>query len=125
MTDDAENTVQKLQGARSNPFKKGYDPRRWLKGRPKKPSTQKAAEELIQHVIWDVLSEEITNPATNEKVDRLRAMIRSMTTNKQMQDKILDRILGKVVTPVDVTSNGESLVINIKKASDESRPDGE
>jgi hypothetical protein len=93
-------------------FKQGYDPRRWLKGAPKKPKDKKRAEELIEHVIWDILSEEITNPSTGEKIDRLRAMLRSMTTSRQSADKqaILDRIIGKVAQSVDVTSAGEKIV---------------
>jgi hypothetical protein len=80
-----------------------------------------------------VLSEEITNPTTGEKVDRLRAMVRSMTTNKQMQDKILDRILGKVVTPVDITTNGKDVneigvkIVDYRNdiAPTEDRPNGD
>lgn len=92
-------------------FRKGFDPRRWMSGAPKKPKDKKKAEELLEHVIWDVLSEEITNPNTGEAIDRLRAMVRSMTTSRQSADKqaILDRIAGKVKQDVDVTSNGEGL----------------
>ena len=92
-------------------FKKGYDPRRWLKGQPKKPKDKKKAEELLEHVIWDVLSEEITNPNTGEAIDRLRAMVRSMTTSRQSADKqaILDRIAGKVSQSVDLSNSDGTL----------------
>ena len=92
-------------------FKKGYDPRRWVKGQPKKPKDKKRAEEILLHVIWDVLSEEITNPNTGEAIDRLRAMVRSMTTSRQSADKqaLLDRIAGKVTQELDVTSGGQAL----------------
>ena len=119
MTDSAVKPVKEL----GKPFKKGYDPRRWLQGRPKKPASQKTAEELVQHVIWEILSEEILNPATGEKVDRLRAMLRSMTTNKNMQDKILDRVLGKVAQPVELGEGGDGLQIKIIKASDDKDTD--
>lgn len=101
-------------------FKKGYDPRRWMKGAPKKPKDKKRAEELLEHIIWDVLSEEIRNPSNGESIDRLRAMIRSMTTSRQSADKqaILERIAGKVVQDIDLTSGGEALNVLIKKASD-------
>jgi hypothetical protein len=109
MTEDAQKPAEKLQVG--VPFKKGYDPRRWLKGRNKKPANQKRAEEILLSLIWDVLSEEITNPMTGEQVDRFRAMIRSMTTSRQASDKqaILDRIAGKVTQDIDVTSGGEPL----------------
>ena len=108
MTDQPPKAGDKLDKGH---FKTGYDPRRWLRGRPKKPANMKIAEELIQHVIWEILSEEITNPATGEKVDRLRAMLRSMSTNKNMQDKLLDRILGKVSQPLDIGGEGKVEIV--------------
>jgi len=114
----AENVQKKPRG---KPLAKGYDPRRWMKGAPRKPKDKKRAEELLEHVIWDVLSEEIKNPNTGEAIDRLRAMVRSMTTSRQSADKqaLLDRIAGKVTQEVDVTSGGQALTIKIIKASDD------
>ena len=114
----AENVQKKPRG---KPLAKGYDPRRWMKGAPRKPKDKKRAEELLEHVIWDVLSEEITNPNTGEAIDRLRAMVRSMTTSRQSADKqaLLDRIAGKVTQDIDVTSGGQALTIKIIKASDD------
>lgn len=113
MTDESpvEPAENLLTGREKGAFKKGYDPRRWMKGAPKKPKDKKRAEELLEHIIWDVLSEEITNPNTGEQVDRLRAMLRSMSTSRQSADKqaILDRIAGKVTQNVDVTSDGKAL----------------
>ena len=122
MSDDfAPETAENLQKKpRGKPLAKGYDPRRWMKGAPKKPKDKKRAEELLEHIIWDVLSEEIRNPSNGESIDRLRAMIRSMTTSRQSADKqaILERIAGKVVQDIDLTSGGEALNVLIKKASD-------
>ena len=105
-------------------FKKGYDPRRWMKGAPRKPKDKKKAEELLEHLIWDVLSEDIAHPITGEKIDRFRAMIRSMTTSKQSADRqaILDRIAGKVMQELDVTSGGKTwadIVKELKAKADE------
>ncbi len=116
------NTGEVLPEGNKGAFKKGYDPRRWLKGQPKKPKDKKKAEELLLHVIWDVLSEDLTNPHTGEKIDRLRAMIRSMTTSKQSADKqaILDRIAGKVVQQIEQNNSGDqTLTVKIIKASDD------
>ena len=122
MTDDfAPETAENLQKKpRGKPLAKGYDPRRWMHGAPKKPKDKKRAEELLEHIIWDVLSEDIEHPLTHEKIDRLRAMIRSMTTSRQSADKqaILDRIAGKVAQNVDVTSGGEKIQIGIKGFDD-------
>ena len=122
MSDFTEFTADKpANKPRGKPLAKGYDPRRWLHGAPKKPKDKKRAEEILLHVIWDVLSEEITNPNTGEAIDRLRAMVRSMTTSRQSADKqaLLDRIVGKVTQEVDVTSGGQALTIKIIKASDD------
>ena len=96
---------------KGKPLAKGYDPRRWLHGAPKKPKDKKRAEEILLHVIWDVLSEEITNPNTGEAIDRLRAMVRSMTTSRQSADKqaLLDRIAGKVTQDIDITTGGDKI----------------
>ncbi len=120
MTDETPaNTGENVEKGH---FKKGYDPRRWLKGAPKKPKDKVKAEELLLHVIWDVLSEDLENPRTGEKIDRLRAMIRSMTTSKQSADKqaILDRIAGKVVQQIEQNNSGDqTLTVKIIKASDD------
>ena len=96
---------------KGKPLAKGYDPRRWMHGAPKKPKDKKKAEEILLHVIWDVLSEEIKNPNTGESIDRLRAMVRSMTTSRQSADKqaLLDRIAGKVVQNLDFTTGGDKI----------------
>ena len=122
MTDElAVKRANSNKKPRGKPLAKGYDPRRWVKGRMKKPDNLRAAEYLIRTVIWDVLSEEIVNPNTGEVVDRLRAMLRSMSTSRQSADKqaLLDRIAGKVTQDIDVTSGGQALTIKIIKASDD------
>lgn len=91
-------------------FKKGFDKRRWLNGRPRIPKDKIEAQKIIDNVIWEELSRTIKNPDNQEEIDALRLMIRSMIRNKNMQDKILDRIIGKVTQAVDVTSGGESIV---------------
>lgn len=108
---DPEQPVDTGEQLVKGQFKKGFDQRRWLRGAPKKPKDKVKAEELLLHVIWDVLSEDIEHPVTHEKIDRLRAMVRSMTTSRQSADKqaILDRIAGKVTQNVDVTSGGEKI----------------
>ena len=117
----AENVQKKPRG---KPLAKGYDPRRWMKGAPRKPKDKKRAEELLEHVIWDVLSEEIKNPNTGEAIDRLRAMVRSMTTSRQSADKqaLLDRIAGKVTQDIDVTSGGQAITLVVKYADDNDKP---
>ena len=105
--ESAANTAEKLlTGREKGSFKKGFDERRWLKGRPKVPKDKQA---LFDGLIWEILSEEVEHPVTKEKVDRLRLMLRSMTTNKNQQDKLLDRVFGKVQERVDLTTNGKDI----------------
>jgi len=90
-------------------FQKGYDKRRWLKGRPKVPKDKREATKILEAVIWEELSRIIANPTTGENEDALRLMVRSMIRNKQTQRDILDRIAGKVKDELDVTSGGKPL----------------
>lgn len=112
MTDElaeftADESVKKKP--RGKPLAKGYDERRWLKGRPKVPKDKARAAKIIESVIWEELSREIENADTREKTDALRLMIRSMIRNKQTQAALLDRVAGKVAQNVDVTSGGEKI----------------
>ena len=119
MASDVENTTEnnggKLEGGITGKgFKKGFDSRRWVSGRPKKPKDLKAAEELVQHVIWEELSREITD-GKGEAVDALRLMIRSMIRNKTTQKEILERIAGKVTDRHELTGkDGEPLKVLIE-----------
>ena len=125
MTDDAVKSANNSTKVPGEPFKKGYDPRRWLKGRPKKPASLKEAEELVSHVIWDELSRTIKNPETGDEIDSLRLMIRSMIRSKATQDKILDRIAGKVAQTIQGPGeNGELItkVVFVDDTSDNQTP---
>jgi hypothetical protein len=118
MTDDVEKTTQinggkQEGGVTGKGFKPGYDPRRWLKGRPKKPASLKEAEELVSHVIWEELSRTIKNPETGDEIDSLRLMIRSMIRSKATQDKILDRIAGKVAQTIQGPGENGELITKV------------
>ena len=121
MTDEfALNTADKpANKPRGKPLAKGFDPRRWLQGRPRIPKDRQEAQKIIDNVIWEELSRTITNPDSKDEVDALRLMIRSMIRNKNMQDKILDRILGKVSQGVELMGkDGEKIVITVKGLDD-------
>jgi hypothetical protein len=126
MTDlDQQQNVLEPAKKRSTPgdFKKGFDERRWMRGRPRVP---KDVKKLFDNLLWDVLSEEIENKLTGEKVDRLRAMVRSMTTGQTAgKIRILDQIIGKV--PQAVNLGGEdggaiTFVIQREHGKDDSTP---
>lgn len=94
------------------PFKKGYDPRRWVAGRSIKSPEQKEGERILLAVIWEELSREFDTGnmkplETPETVDALRLMVR--TWIKKKPELIADRIAGKVTERVDLTTKGEKL----------------
>ena len=95
------------------PFKKGYDPRRWLGGRGKKSPEQKKGEEILLAVMWKELSREFdtrTGKPITEDEGNLTAL--ELAVRKEIKnrfDKVADRIAGKVIDRKDITSNGDSL----------------
>lgn len=116
-----DSTPKSVGNGNLKPFKKGYDPRRWLKGRGKKTPEQREGEKILLAVIWDELSREFDpetgRPITpDENLDALRLMVRSMI--KKKSEVIIERIAGKVVNRTDVTTNGEKLVVEIIGAKD-------
>jgi hypothetical protein len=88
------------------PFKKGYDPRRWVKGRSPLSPEQKEGEKILLAVIWEELSREFdTNGMkpleTPETIDALRLMVR--TWIKKKPELIAERIAGKVPASLELT----------------------
>ena len=103
------------------PFKKGYDPRRWLGGRGKKSPEQKKGEEILLAVIWEELSREFDTRTKSlvdepEVIDTMRLMVRQWI--KRQPDKIADRIAGKVTDKVDLTSGGKAISIRLVDDAD-------
>jgi hypothetical protein len=107
MTDENPTPAVKSVGmANLKPFKKGYDPRRWLNGRGKKSPEQREGEQILRAVIWEELSREFDTARMKplddaETVDALRLMVR--TWIKKRPAEIAERIAGKVPQPVELT----------------------
>lgn len=106
------STAKPVGSGNLKPFKKGYDPRRWLGGRGKKSPEQRQGDEILRAVIWEELSREFDTASmkpleTPETVDALRLMIR--TWIKKNPAAVAERIAGKVTEKVDVTSGGENI----------------
>lgn len=105
------------------PFKKGYDPRRWLGGRGKKSPEQREGEEILRTVIWEELSREFDTKTMkpleqSETIDAMRLMVRQWI--KKHPNDIADRIAGKVAQTIQGKGDNGELTIKIVKASDES-----
>lgn len=123
MTTDPDDTVKSVSNSRTRglkPFKKGYDPRRWLNGRSPKSPAQKEGEEILLAVIWEELSREFDTgnmkPLENpETVDAMRLMVRSWI--KKKPELIAERIAGKVTEKHDINQSGK-LVIEIVNPDD-------
>ena len=104
--------------ANLKPFKKGYDPRRWVKGRSPLSPEQKEGERILLAVIWEELSREFDTATmkpkdTPEEIDALRLMVR--TWIKKKPELIAERIAGKVTDRVDLSNSDGSLkpVVNV------------
>jgi hypothetical protein len=111
MIDNPPKPAEKvLTGREKGSFKKGYDPRRWLAGRPKIPADQKKAKDIFASVLWDEFSRMIENKETGELTDALRLMVRQMIRNKNTNQFLVEFIAGKVKQDMDVTSGGEKIV---------------
>ena len=107
--------------ANLKPFKKGYDPRRWIQGRSKLSPEQKEGEKILLAVIWEELSREFDIKGrpleTPETIDALRLMVR--TWIKKKPELIAERIAGKVTEKHEFGgTDGKELTINIRKASE-------
>ena len=117
MTDEVP--VKSGKKANSTSFKKGFDARRWVKGRSPKSPEQREGEAILRAVIWEELSREFgtdMKPLEQpETVDAMRLMVRGWI--KKHPEQIADRIAGKVTDKVDVTSGGKSLTVQIIPAS--------
>ena len=123
MSDEPTKATAKTVGnGNLTPFKKGYDPRRWLGGRGKKSPEQREGEQILLAVIWEELSREFDTGTMkpleqSETIDALRLMVRSWI--KKKPELIAERIAGKVQDKLDLTSGGEPLTVKIVKASDD------
>jgi hypothetical protein len=129
MTDEARDTAEILQpepqkGKRGVPFKRGYDPRRNLKGVPANAiAARKAIRKLGAELVH--IKEKVYDPATGDHKEveydltRYEAMIRLMFSSKSSRDReILLKALapGLLVDAVDVTSGGEKIVFEVVNA---------
>ena len=106
------------------PFKKGYDPRRWLGGRGKKSPEQKEGEQILLAVIWEELSREFNTSTKTpvddpEIVDTMRLMVRQWI--KRQPDKIAERIAGKVVDKIE--QNGKVILEVVYKDKENGNTD--
>jgi len=95
------------------PFKKGYDPRRWLGGRGKKSPEQKKGEEILLAVIWEELSREYDTRTKTlvdepEVIDTMRLMVRQWI--KRQPEKVAERIAGKVADKVEQTGTQKVII---------------
>ena len=120
MTDEPKVDLQKQVKSSSknnNPtgkggLKRGYDPRRWLKGRGPKSPEQREGEEILRAVIWEELSREFDTASmkpleSTPTIDAMRLMVRSWI--KKKPETIADRIAGKVTEILDLKNSDGSL----------------
>lgn len=111
-------TTKKSAIANLRPFKKGFDPRRNVKGRiSTRPDLVAAIERAANMKLFDDRGKPLI--LDGEQVTRLDAVIRTAFTGRTSSDKrfliwLLEFWHGKPVAHVDVTSQGEKILVTIK-----------
>lgn len=98
-------TVTEKQKKNLIPLKKGYDPRRNMKGVPK---DQLAASRLIRRIgaeLIHVREKTDTGDTVEYDLTRFEAMIRLMFSSKSSaaQKELIERMAGKVPQPVELS----------------------
>jgi hypothetical protein len=117
MTEDTSKTGDILdKPTKPGVFKKGYDPRRNLRGVPKDTIKGRA---LIRKIGAELIR--IGDKDGDYEITRAEAMIRLMYSSKAPADKraLIDALWpGLLKQEVDITSGGEKIIINLVKDED-------
>lgn len=89
-------------------FKKGYDPRRNMKGRPKAFDQWR---ELAQDVLQQVATNQVGKPLmwNGEEITFAEFVLLTWALDKKQQEKIIEAAFGKVPDGLDITSKGGKL----------------
>lgn len=94
------------------PFKKGYDPRRNLRGTPKDAITARKLFRKIAAELLTIHEKNESGEAVDYELTRLEAMIRLMLSSKAPKDRetVLKAMFpGLLKDEVDVTSGGQTI----------------
>lgn len=103
------------------PFKKGYDPRRNMKGVPRDAIEARKVIRKIGAELLTIKEKNESGEVIEYELTRYEAMVRLMYSSRNPAEKIA---LLKALSPgllkdeVDVTTGGDALKITIQKASD-------
>ena len=122
MTPDPEDTGEKQANGRLMPpkehrFKKGFDPKRNLRGVPKDAV---AMRQHMKKIAAELLG------AGDTEMTRLDAMLRQLWTSRNpAHNKLALQVLDpKILTEhTDITSDGKAMIVNIIPASQDTNAD--
>jgi hypothetical protein len=106
------NTGEKLE--KPGVFKKGYDPRRNLRGVPKEAIK-------ARHLLRKIAAELIQMPNSGEEMTRVEAMLRVMFSSKAPADRqnLLKALWpGLLKDEIDLTTGGDKIVVKLVKDED-------
>lgn len=116
---DAEDTADKLQRVPGKPFKKGYDPRRNLRGVPRDAIEARKFVRKIGAELIHIREKSETGETVEYDIERAAAMIRLMFSSKAPKDKeTLMKALwpGLLKEQVDITSDNKVIEFVIKSS---------
>jgi hypothetical protein len=123
MTDEPEPTDSETVEKVSKPwqFKKGYDPRRNLRGVPKETIKGRALVRKIGAELIHIREKQENGEVVEYDITRAEAMIRLMYSSKQPADKqtLLKALWpGLVKDAVDITSEDKAITFIVKREDD-------
>jgi len=119
MTDESSKTAPELrQDPPGKPFKKGYDPRRNLRGVPKDTIKGRALVRKIGAELIHISEKQSNGEVVEYDITRAEAMIRLMYSSKAPADKqtLLKALWpGLVKDELDLTSGGERVTFIVER----------
>ncbi len=121
MTDEGSKTAENVRKPGGIPFKKGYDPRRNLRGVPKDTIKGRHLIRKIGAELIHIKERQDNGENVEYDITRVEAMIRLMFSSRAPADKqtLLKALWpGLVKDEVDVTSGGEKIVVQLVKDED-------
>jgi hypothetical protein len=127
MARNTSNTGKK-QAKRGNPnlaevsqetqFKKGYDPRRNMKGRPKAFDQWRAlAQDIMQQIATNTKGQPLT--WNGEEISFAEFILLTWAIDKKQQEKIVEAAFGKVPQRIEGGGKDGALILRIVEHKDE------
>jgi hypothetical protein len=99
-------------------FKKGYDPRRNMKGRPKAfDQWRELAQDIMQQIATNTKGQPLT--WNGEEITFAEFVLLTWAMDKKQQEKIVEAAFGKAPQKIEGTGDNGELIIRIVEHKDD------